>query len=179
MASVGTAIISSMTYTAAASVSLEGKAVYVINSLPVATRKVLKAKVLTQIILVLPTALFLVVSLIFALKLSAAAAAGAVISTVVYTVLNAEFGLFINLKFYNLNWINETAAVKSGISVMLALFFGWIYPAALFALYFAVAKVLTVTAYLYMTIAVSLVFDALLYAYLRKKGPAIFQNLKA
>lgn len=179
LASGGTAIISSMTYTAAASVSLEGKAVYVINSLPVATRKVLKAKVLTQIILVLPTALFLVVSLIFALKLSAAAAAGAVISTVVYTVLNAEFGLFINLKFYNLNWINETAAVKSGISVMLALFFGWIYPAALFALYFVVAKVLTVTAYLYMTIAVSLVFDALLYAYLRKKGPAIFQNLKA
>ena len=179
LAAVGTAIISSMTYTAAASVSLEGKSVYVINTLPVDTKKVLKAKVLTQIILVLPTALFLAISLAFTLKLSAAQSAGAILSTVIFTVLNAEFGLFINLKFYNLNWINETAAVKSGIGVMFALFFGWIYPAALFALYFALAGVLRATAYLYITIALSAILTALLYVYLRKKGPAIFENLKA
>lgn len=178
-AAAGAALVSSMTYTAAVSVSLEGKHIYLIQSLPVKTWQTLKAKLYTQIILTLPGALFLVISLAVALKLTPISIAGAVLFLAITVFLNAEFGLFINLKLPNLNWVNETAAVKSGLSVMFSMFFGWLYPMAIIALHYAVRGFLPITAYLYVAVAVNAILTALLYRYLKTKGCAIFENLKA
>lgn len=179
VAAAGAALVSSMTYTAAVSVSLEGKQIYLIQSMPVKAWQTLKAKLYMQIILTLPGALFLAITLAAVLKLTALAAAGAVIFLAITVVLNAEFGLFINLKLPNLNWINETAAVKSGVSVLFSMLFGWLYPAALVALYFAVRGFLPITAYLFVTVAFSAILTVLLYRYLKTKGSALFENLKA
>ena len=179
IAAFGAAIVSSMTYTAAVSVSLEGKQIYIAQSLPVPAWQTVKAKLNMQIILAVPTALFLAAALAAALKLTPLSAAGAIIFITASVILDAEFGLFINLKLPNLNWVNETAAVKSGLSVMFAMFFGWLYPAALFALFFAVKRFMPATVYLFAALALSVALCVVLFRYLKTKGSVIFENLKA
>lgn len=174
-----TAVASSMTYTAAASVSLEGKTISIIHSLPVSAWQVLKAKMLTQIILALPTTIILSISLTLALKLSPLAFVAVIINVILYVILNAAFGLFINLKFPNLNWINETAAVKSGISILFAMIFGLFYPVLLSALYLALKSFLSAIIFLFISIVLNATVCLLLFKYLKTKGCNIFENLNS
>ena len=42
-----------------------------------------------------------------------------------YAVLCGLFGMILSLKLPNFNWVNETVAVKQGLSTMLAIFGQW------------------------------------------------------
>ena len=54
-----------------------------------------------------------------------AAAAGLVLLPAAFTVLSGNIGLIANLRHPNLNWINETQAVKQGMSVLLSMLVNW------------------------------------------------------
>ena len=154
-------LLASMNLMAAPSVSLEGRTLWLVQSLPVRPWQVLRAKLQLQLVLTAVPALIAAVC-------AAVAAARPVGETLLllavplgYVLLLALFSLFAGLKLPNLTWTNEITPIKQGGSVMLALFGGFVYAGLLPLAYFLGASALGLSAclgiYLGLTLALSAV----------------------
>lgn len=143
--SIGAVCLSVVMFSAS-SVSLEGRALWILRTCPIPTRDILLSKILFHMI---PTAPFaLVAAILFAIGLRMTLMQGImlVLFLLAYTAASATFGLFANLLLPKLDWKNELVPIKqsgaallamlgsgviaalgSGISVLLSLFL----PAAL------------------------------------------------
>lgn len=146
----------SMNYASAPSISLEGKEIWILQSLPVDAKQVLHAKMKMHMVLYsLPTVFFAVV-LSFALQLSLINAILAVLCNLLYVVYTDMFGLWVDSKKYNLNWTNEVYPIKQGFSVTVVLLSGWAFAVILAGLYFLVRNLVGATVFI--------VFEAVLLA---------------
>lgn len=164
-------LLASMNDMAAPSVSLEGRQLWLAQSLPVTPWQVLRAKLDTQLLLTGVPVLFC------ALPGGAAEMALAVVAALLYTLLSALAALALGLKMPNLTWTNEITPIKQGGSVMLALFANWFYAIALGGLYFLCGRALGAAAYLAIFAAVTAVVCALLLRWLKRRGTRIFAAL--
>ena len=126
-------LLASMNDMTAPSVSLEGKSLWIAQSLPVHPWTVLRAKLAMQLILTAPPALLASVSALLVLRPSPAAAVAVVVLPLLYVLLAALFGLMLGVRNANLAWTNEIIPIKQSGSVLLVLFAGWGY-ALLFVL---------------------------------------------
>lgn len=174
---LGVCVLSSMNDMATPSVSLEGKNLWIAQSLPVSAWQVLGAKLSVHIILTLIPALFTAVCAIVILPEKLLIKALIVAVVLLYTLLSACFDLFLGLKMPNLTWTNELAPIKQSGSVMLALLGGWGYEAALIGLFFLVRKYLSAGLYLAVCALITALLAGILYAWLKKKGAAVYAAL--
>ena len=155
----------SMVFISAPSISLEGKSLWVMQTMPIRGGTVLRAKAAMHIMITAPAAAICTVAVGIILGVGAADCIAAVLLAVAFTVFTAYFGVALNLKFHRFDWINETAAVKSGMSVMLAMF-GSMAILAIPALLYALLAAEYISAAVYMALwaaifaAVSMAFDA-------------------
>lgn len=161
----------------APSVSLEGKHIWILQSLPVPPREVLYAKLMMHLVIALPTALVAVVCLLVVITPTLPFLLLIPLAMLLFLLLVALFGLFMNLKAPNLSWTNETVPVKQSLSVTVTLFGGWGATVALGALYVAVRELISPT--LYLALVCALFFGACvgLFAWIRKRGAEIFATL--
>lgn len=174
---VAVCILASMNDITAPSVSLEGKNLWIVQSLPVTSWQVLKAKLnLHLLFTVLPTFLCSV-GVIIVLHTSFVLSVLLLLLTLLFTVLNAEVGLALNLMMPNLKWTNEAVVVKQSFGVFLAILLGWGYAFALIGIYLLVDERLGAPVYLTLFSLLTLVFVLLLYNWLKKRGTKIFENL--
>lgn len=157
--------LASMVFISAPSISLEGKSLWVMQTMPIRGGTVLRAKAAMHILITLPAAAICTVAVGIILGVGAADCIAAALLAVAFTVFTAYFGVALNLKFHRFDWINETAAVKSGMSVMLAMF-GSMAILAIPALLYALLAAEYISAAVYMALwaaifaAVSMAFDA-------------------
>ncbi len=166
-----------MSMISAASVSLEGRSLWVVRSLPVDTRDVLRAKLRLHMLITLPPVLLCVLSALLILRPSLPMLLCFVLVPLLFTVFGALLGLAENLRHPNLDWINETQAVKSGTSILFTMLIAW----GLTALPVVAAVFLNE----YVSIeAIALGFAALLglgslllYRWLMRGGAARFEKL--
>lgn len=164
---------------AACAVSLEGEQVWLAQSLPAGEWTVLKAKLYLHLVMTaIPSALFALVAG-FSVKLSWIWILLAVLTAAVCSALFAVMDLAINLKFPNLRWTNETAAVKQGASVMFAMFGGWGVALLPLGGYFLFGKYLPAWSYLVICLALIAVCAVLVAVWLKKRGTEIFKSLSA
>lgn len=177
MLTIFVCIISCMNDLTAPSVSLEGKSLWIAQSLPVAPKAVLWAKLKLHMLLTAVPELFLSACVCIVLRPDAALCALCLIFPVVFTVFNAALGLIINLKHPNFTWQTETAAVKQGASVMIALFGGWIIAALLAGIYYLLSSKLGAAAYLAIASAVIGIASALMLRWINTRGSEIFRYL--
>lgn len=161
----------------APSISLEGETLWLIQSLPVAPWHVLLAKLRLHLLLTCPPALVCSVCVIIAMRVSVLVAVCLIVLPQLFIVMNAAFGLAVNLKLPNLHWTSESAVVKQGANVFLALFGGWIYLAALVGLYLLVHSVLSPLCFLLAATGLSALLTVLLYGWLKRRGTQIFASL--
>ena len=169
--------ISSLNCVTAPSVSLEGKSIWIVQSLPVEPWTVLQAKEKMHTIICCIPALIAGVAVCIALKLDFAVSIYVVALSLLFVMLSGDFGLMMNLLKPNLTWTSEVIPVKQGISVLLALFGGWFLAAAMVGVFFLVHKFLSAENYLIICIVVSALAVRLMRAWLRKRGSEIFANL--
>jgi len=130
-------LLSSMNDTAAPSVSLEGKSLWIPQSLPVAPKTVLRAKAALQFLLTAIPMLFAGICIAIAVPISPAEKLLLCLSSIVYAAFSALLGTLIGLKMPLLNWTSEIVPIKQGGAIMIALFGGWgisLIPAALYLL---------------------------------------------
>ncbi len=162
----------------APSISLEGKTLWLLKSLPVTPRTILMSKVNLHLVIALPTTLLASVLCIFALPFTAAEAAAVVLLPALMSVFGALLGVVMNLRFPKFDYINETAVIKNSVSVMLTMFASWGVLAAPCVLYAVVLSgFVGITAYLYVCAALLALACAAMYVYLGRGGARRFAAL--
>lgn len=169
--------MSTMIDITAPSVSLEGKHIWILQSLPVPPAKVLRAKLALHLAIALPTTLFAAVCLLIAVPVSLGFVFLIPVAVLLFAVLVALFGLFMNLKSPNLSWVNETVPVKQSMSVTVTMFGGWGTVAGLGALYVPLHGIISPVLYLGLCCVLLAVACVYLFHWIEKKGAEIFAAL--
>ncbi len=124
MAGIGPTIISfcvMMCCTTSSSMSIEGKNLWIIKSLPVEPKTIYLAKIYVNLTVLSP-ALIDAVILGIALKAGVLITVLMVIITAVCSVFISLLGLLINLLLPNFNWSNEAVVIKQSAAATITIF---------------------------------------------------------
>ena len=87
------------------------------------------------------------------------------------------FGLILNLKKPVLEWMNEQVPVKQSMSVMIALFGGYLIALLMLGLFLLIGKYVEISIYLLIISIILGIISLLMDKWLRTKGSEIFANL--
>lgn len=161
----------------APSVSLEGKSLWIYQSLPVNAFDVLKAKLYVQIVLTIVPALFCSVCACIISEMNALECIMTILTVFVSILFFSEFGLILGLKMPNLNWTNEISPIKQGLPPMISVFGGMIFAVLIASGNLMLNGVIPDWAYLALFALIFFIFSALMYLWIKKKGTQIFKEL--
>lgn len=170
-------MVSSMNDTAAPSVSLEGKNLWLVQSLPVKPWQVLRAKLNMQIILSSVPAVFALICAAFTLNIRPAEMIMSAVFTLLNVVMTALFGLTIGLKMPNLTWSNEIVPIKQSASVAISLIAGWVFSVAFIVIYFILGYRMRTVNYIGIFAMAEAIISALLFLWLKRVGTREFSEL--
>jgi len=174
---LGLCFTAGMSMVTAASVSLEGKSLWVVRSLPLDTRDILRAKLRLHMQVALPPVLLCVLSAALILRPALPLLLCLLLIPLAFTVFTGLLGLAENLRHPTLDWINETQAVKSGVSILFTMLIAWglmVLPvlAAVFLSSFVPMETIG------LCFAALLALGCLLlYRWLMRGGAAVFEKL--
>ncbi len=115
-------LISSTICFTASSVSLEGKYLWIVKSLPVDTEKLLLSKVAVHLTFALPASLIASGIVCIVARPTILEVVPYFLLPIAFNVFSALFGLLMNLRFPKLDWINEAQPVKQGLAAFLGMF---------------------------------------------------------
>ncbi len=159
----------------AASVSLEGKQLWIIRSAPLDAQKILNAKLFFHLSLTIPSILILSIACGIVFASDASSWAMFLLLPQLMNVLCAQFGLIMNLRFPKFNWTNENEPVKQSLSVFLAMMLPALLPIAMAAVVVFVmpdAKLFSLAAIVLLTL-----LNTLCAAWLSTRGIERFDRL--
>lgn len=171
-APMGIAFFIVMASPSASSVSLEGKNLWIVRSLPVDTQLVLKAKLKVALTLFLPASIISATLFNIALRPDPLYVVLMYAIPVAYSFFGAMFGLKCDLNSPKLDWTSEVTVVKQSKPVLLTMLVGMILAIvpALLALPFGTLPVIA-------AFVLVVVLDILLYRNLMSKGVRQFESL--
>lgn len=126
-----------MCNTPSVSLSLEGKTIWILKSLPVEIMDVLKAKILFNLLLQIPTAIISNIFIILACKTPVFTALLAMVVSIMMCVMCSILGMILGICFVNYEWENEIQVIKQGAAsafgIFLCMFIGMGLAVAVFA----------------------------------------------
>ena len=168
----------SMNFMTAPSISLEGKSIWLLQSLPVEPWRIFKAKIRMQLLLTgIPLLLCIgcteaVYSMYWLQLLMILLFGGS------YVLLMALVGLFLGIKMPILTWTNEIMPIKQGGAVIITLLCGFVYMILLFVGFMLLPGWrLGFCRYISCFVGGNLFLSIYFYLWLRKKGVARFSAL--
>lgn len=172
-----TATLAAMVYITAFSVSLEGSSIWILKTLPVSTSRILSIKKWTNVIFSAPFSLLVVLSASVVLHINALQAVIVACLTVMTSFIQADFGLFLDLRRPNLRWTNENALVKNGLNPFLDMLLGWILAGLIIVSGIFIAPKIGTIAVLGIWTAFLAIILVLEEMWLRKRGTVLFEKL--
>ena len=180
LAAVALSFLASMDIVTAPSVSLEGKTLWILRSMPVSAQQVLAAKLkLHELLCAIPT-LLLSVAAAVTLRTDALGWAALVLIPQLFVLLSGAFGLMMNLLMPKLDWTSETVAVKQSGSVLVTMLGLMVYTilacVGLFILVIS-RQLLSVQLYVLLFTLLSALLCALCLLWLPGKGARRFDRL--
>lgn len=110
--------------TTSATISLEGRNVWLLQSLPLSTRTVLNAKGAVDLTVKLPCVVIAAVLFTIGLKLDITAFLTFLVVPAVYSLFSSQVGLMMDVRKPNYAWTNEAQVVKQGMSVLFTMLVG-------------------------------------------------------
>lgn len=177
MAAAALALLGTMNDITVPSISLEGKSLWILQSLPVSPWQVLKAKLKLHLVLTVVPMLICTACVEYVLTPDIFYAIMLPVLVVMVVCISALSGLIIGLLLPNLNWTNETAAVKQSVGVLIALFGNWVFVIAVCGIYYLSRNVIEPATYMILCAAVFAILIALMVLWLKKKGSRRFARL--
>lgn len=172
--------ILAMVYISAPSISLEGKTLWIAQSLPVPTYSILRSKVRMHFYIALPFSLVSSVALVLIAGASGLMIPVMLVLPALLCLVVAQLGLVINLRFPKFDWTSEVVAVKQSMSVIVAMLANWgvvILPVILYVVlpkgFLSVELYMALWTLLFIPIA--LLLDKLLHGW----GVRTFEELTA
>ncbi len=170
-------LVSSLNDMAAPSVSLEGKSLWIPQSLPVQPRSVLRAKASMQMILTGLPLLFASACAALILKTALAVKLLICVLPLTYAVFSALFGTTVGVRMPLLNWTSEIAPIKQSGAVAIALFGGWTICIAFGGLYMLVGYKIGAALYLLLWTVLFAAAALMLQRWLDTEGARAFAAL--
>ena len=169
--------IASMNFITAPSVSLEGRSLWLIQSLPVRSKDVLRSKQQLHLSVTMPVALLMIVCLCAVTQLPALQAVLVSVICLLYVSLSSAGGLAINLLKPNLNWTSESVPIKQSTGSLIAMFGGWVLAAIFVVPYLFLGSFVPPELYLALIVLLLSLAVLGLNLWLDKRGAVIFENL--
>lgn len=111
----------SMLYSPAISLSLEGKNFWIIKSIPVPASKIMTSKIIFNLILGIPVALFSLVFFSISFGFSLIGFFVMCLFIISFSFVTSVFDAIINLYFPKFNYMNETEVVKQSLAAFLSM----------------------------------------------------------
>lgn len=174
-------ILSGLTATnfiSAPSISLEGKNLWIAQSLPVDGGEVLLSKAFAHMVVCIPPVIITATVCNFVFDLSLISRIFLYLLPIAVTVFTAFLGVAINLKFPKFDWVSETVAVKQGISSLIAMFGSMALVALPVIIYVKLLQEsLSADVYLIICTGVFILLSLGLARYLKTRGREIFMHL--
>ena len=161
----------------APSISLEGKTLWLIQSLPVRAADVLTAKLRLHLFLCAGPTLICAAAIAYVLRVGYSVGLYMIVLSLLAVMLFALLGLIMNLKRPSFNWTNETVPVKQSMPVFVVLFGGWLFAAIVVGVYFLLRKFCSIDAYLIGCIVLYALVARLLNRWLLRRGAERFAAL--
>lgn len=159
--------------TTMASISLEGKNLWIIKSLPVSPMTVFYSKIAVNLTICLPALIdAILLGIIFDLSFDRIVLLFLIAAAAI--VFIAFYGLLINLLLPNFGWTAEVAAVKQSAASMVTIFSGFGFIGVLFLLIFVIPD--PTIAYL-MYLLFLIILDVIIYIILNSYGQKRFYSL--
>lgn len=152
----------SMTCTTCVALSLEGKNVWIIKSLPLTPKVIYDSKILVNLTLSIPTAVICAILMIIGLKPDLWNSILIVITPIIYSFFTAVWGIFINNRLGYYDWESETQVVKQSVGSMAGMF-GAMIMAAIPAVFVGIVTVFDHRVVTSVVAIAMLVITSLLY----------------
>ena len=170
------AIVSTCYYTMP-SISLEGKNIWILQTMPIDPMKIFMAKIKMEYILCVPAALILATTVAIITGMSVLTWAAVMIATIAYTTFTAFFGLWINMKRPSFDWTNEAYPIKQGLNPLICLFGEWVLTLIFAGIFFVVGMFIPCEIYLLIVSVVLLLISFVIYRWLAGPGRRKFAYL--
>lgn len=110
-----------MSCSSASSLSLEGKNLWIIKSLPLENKTIFLSKILVNLTILLPASILSSILVAIRLKLNIIEFLLLLLIPASFCFFTSVWGMFINIKFPNYEWESETAIVKQSASSMIGM----------------------------------------------------------
>ncbi|WP_026505954.1 hypothetical protein [Butyrivibrio sp. NC3005] len=163
---------------AAPSVSLEGKSLWVMQSLPVPAKMTLFAKAFMQIILTIVPMIFATICILLVSNTSVTVAILIVCLAIMYVIFSGLLNTIIAIKMPVLTWTNELEPIKRSGGTFLAIFGGFGIVAAIFFAYEQFfSQGLGASLFLTSVTVVLLFLNIVMTVWISKKGAKLYSNL--
>lgn len=162
---------------AAPSVSLEGKNIWMLQSLPLTPRCVLRAKAAVHFMLTVIPLTFAVACVAAAVDLPATPKALMCVVPFAYAAFTCMAASSLGVKMANLSWTDETVPIKHGGAAVIAMFGGWAVAALLVVVYFVFEGSFEASLYLAACGAIILTAAIGLFRWLSTEGGRAFAAL--
>lgn len=170
-------IISSMDGITAPSVSLEGKSIAILQSLPVESYKPLFAKVIFHVLFNTPMAIICGILAAVSVKATVLGYFAFILMPIATNVLFGSLGLIFNLKKPMMDWDNETVVIKQSISVLFLMLAVFVIFGAMAGLFFAARLIMSGELYLIICTVLLCAGAAGALCWIKRKGVLIWENL--
>lgn len=164
----------STVYSSAISLSLEGKQFWIIRALPIKAMTVMKSKMIFNIILGLPFALFLLVAVGFSLNISFITIVLMMVFIASLSFSISVLGSIVNLHFPKFKFKNESEVVKQSAGALLGMLSGWLLLIVFVLLKAFVFESMGLNLTLILFTIIDVLIFVLAYIYVDKKAESLF-----
>ncbi len=166
-----------LTYPAASSISLEGKQLWILRSMPIPAYKILSAKVLFNILLLAPVSTVCAVLMQIILQMSVLSFIALLIIPILASVMVSYAGVFINLCFPKLEFESEAAVIKQSMSSFIMMLGGGLLLMGLLGLTIYLSGLLAFAAVLAIIMSIFVLLDTVLIVLTYTVGQRMFNHL--
>ena len=162
---------------AAPSVSLEGKNIWILQSLPVKGKDVLLAKTGLQFCLTAPAVMLasIVSTIIFHFNFIESTLV--LIFPIIFCIFSSLLNILIGISFPNLTWTNEIRPIKQGLAVMLSLVANALYLVMIGFIYFKTVTLANSSLLLTVFLLITVILSSILYDVVAKIADQKIQSL--
>ncbi|MFW5795153.1 MAG: hypothetical protein ACOCV1_06675 [Bacillota bacterium] len=170
------AFLLSTIYTSAISLSLEGKNLWIIKSLPIRAKTIMFSKMLFNILLGLPFACFFIICLAIALNFSFIQIILLILFVTSFSLITSSLGSVINLHFPKFSYKNETEVVKQSAGAFLGMFGGFAIILVNGLLYYFLYETFSSNLMILSLSIFNLIIFTLISLYINKKAESLFMS---
>ncbi|HOO67902.1 MAG TPA: hypothetical protein PLC53_00860 [Bacilli bacterium] len=159
--------------TTSASISLEGKNLWIIKSIPIKVKEIFFSKIMVNLTILIPAIIINSTILCIYLKTDLLDTIFMFITPIIYSLFISILGIVINLLFPNFTWKNEIKVIKQSMSAFLTIMIAMVIAIVPLSISYDINS----NIYILIITSIVLVITYVLYLYINSYGIKVFNRL--